>query len=88
MCICQFGRILSQHMTLLKQNVTFFSLTLFLSYTVRYNALGQIICQICGTALKNEMLWNPHLQSRKHKEVNTLNFVLLDKTCFQISKIR
>ena len=35
----------------------------------RYNALGQVTCQICSTALKNEILWNTHLQSRKHKEV-------------------
>ncbi|XP_066925985.1 zinc finger protein 830-like [Clytia hemisphaerica] len=34
----------------------------------KYNALGQVTCQICNTPLKNEMLWNTHLQSRKHKE--------------------
>jgi len=34
----------------------------------KYNNLEQIVCIICNTAIKNEIVWNAHLQSRKHKE--------------------
>lgn len=42
-------------------------------FLFRYNALGQLVCVLCNLQVKSEILWNTHLQSRKHKEqVNAL----------------
>jgi len=35
---------------------------------VRYNDLDQAVCKICNVVVKSEVLWNPHLASRAHKE--------------------
>lgn len=34
----------------------------------KYNNLDQLSCIICTKVLKDDSLWNPHLQSKKHKE--------------------
>ncbi|XP_065666562.1 zinc finger protein 830-like isoform X1 [Hydra vulgaris] len=34
----------------------------------KYNNLDQIVCIVCDLTVKNEIMWNTHLQSRKHKE--------------------
>ncbi|XP_052271066.1 zinc finger protein 830-like [Dreissena polymorpha] len=34
----------------------------------KYNSLDQLVCIICNTAIKTELLWTTHLQSRAHKE--------------------
>jgi len=34
----------------------------------KYNNLGQLTCIICSLSLKNELLWEPHLLSKKHRE--------------------
>lgn len=39
----------------------------------RYNELDQAVCKICNVVVKSEVLWNPHLASRAHKEVIFLN---------------
>lgn len=39
----------------------------------RYNDLDQAVCKICNVVVKSEVLWNPHLASRAHKEVIFLN---------------
>eukprot|EP00899_Mesostigma_viride_P023111 jgi/Mesvir1/3985/Mv15041-RA.1 len=36
---------------------------------VRYNNLGQPVCQICDVTVKSEVLWPTHLASRGHKEM-------------------
>lgn len=41
----------------------------FLTHSFGYNQLDQLTCAICGTVIKNEIIWNAHLQSKKHKEV-------------------
>lgn len=35
----------------------------------RYNSLGQLFCVLCNAPVKSELLWNAHVQSKKHKEV-------------------
>ena len=37
-------------------------------WVCRYNALDQLMCVICSTHIKSEILWSTHLQSRKHKD--------------------
>lgn len=37
---------------------------------VKYNNAGQLFCVLCNAPVKNELLWNAHIQSKKHKEVN------------------
>jgi len=34
----------------------------------KYNNLDQLVCVICTKVIKDDSLWNPHLQSKKHKE--------------------
>lgn len=34
----------------------------------KYNNLEQLSCVICSKVIKDDSLWNPHLQSKKHKE--------------------
>ena len=36
----------------------------------RYNSLGQLSCVVCEIPIKSEVLWQTHLQSKKHKEVS------------------
>jgi hypothetical protein len=42
----------------------------------RYNSLDQLTCSLCNVIVKSDALWVPHIQSRQHKEVINLNFVL------------
>lgn len=35
----------------------------------RYNALGQLSCQLCKVPVKSEALWEAHIQTKQHKEV-------------------
>eukprot|EP00743_Colponemidia_sp_Colp-15_P009920 GILK01010878.1.p1 GENE.GILK01010878.1~~GILK01010878.1.p1 ORF type:complete len:258 (-),score=85.55 GILK01010878.1:63-809(-) len=35
----------------------------------KFNAAGQLVCQVCGTIVKSENVWPAHLVSRVHKEV-------------------
>ena len=37
-------------------------------FCIRYNALEQLMCVICSSHVKSEILWTTHLQSRKHKD--------------------
>ncbi|XP_065053834.1 zinc finger protein 830-like [Rhopilema esculentum] len=37
----------------------------------KYNNLGQVTCVVCNLPLKNDLLWQPHLLSKKHKEAVT-----------------
>lgn len=56
-----------------------FSLTI-----VTYNSSGQLYCVLCNGPVKNELLWNAHVQGKKHKEVRTvilLYFLVLHSTC-------
>ena len=34
----------------------------------KYNSLRQLTCIVCGTQVKSERLWNPHLLGRSHKD--------------------
>jgi hypothetical protein len=34
----------------------------------KYNTNDQLTCIICNVAIKSEILWQTHLQSRNHKE--------------------
>ncbi|XP_057292965.1 zinc finger protein 830-like [Hydractinia symbiolongicarpus] len=34
----------------------------------KYNNLDQLVCIICNSVIKNEIVWNAHLQSKRHKE--------------------
>jgi len=34
----------------------------------KYNTLGQLVCIVCNSQVKSEILWNAHLQGRSHKE--------------------
>ncbi|XP_020899673.1 zinc finger protein 830 [Exaiptasia diaphana] len=34
----------------------------------KYNSLGQLFCVLCNATVKNELLWNAHVQGKKHKE--------------------
>jgi len=34
----------------------------------KYNNLDQLSCVICAKVIKDDSLWNPHLQSKKHKD--------------------
>ncbi|RDD40652.1 Zinc finger protein 830 [Trichoplax sp. H2] len=45
----------------------------------RYSNTGQLSCAICNCNVKNELLWNAHIQSKKHKEVSK------SKDCVTIS---
>lgn len=35
----------------------------------RLNAQGHLVCQVCSDVVKSEVLWNTHLQGKKHKQV-------------------
>ncbi|XP_050405307.1 zinc finger protein 830 [Patella vulgata] len=41
----------------------------------KYNSLGQLLCTLCGTNIKSELIWPTHLQSKSHKE-----FVIISKS--------
>ncbi|KAL3873320.1 hypothetical protein ACJMK2_036452 [Sinanodonta woodiana] len=34
----------------------------------KYNSLGQLLCNICNTVIKSDLLWTVHIQSKQHKE--------------------
>ncbi|KAK3597132.1 hypothetical protein CHS0354_038051 [Potamilus streckersoni] len=34
----------------------------------KYNNLGQLLCNICNTVIKSDLLWTVHIQSKQHKE--------------------
>lgn len=34
----------------------------------KYNSLGQLVCAICNSSVKNEIVWSSHLLSKKHKD--------------------
>lgn len=36
----------------------------------RYNTLDQLVCVLCNTVIKSNILWNAHIQGRQHKEVS------------------
>ena len=38
----------------------------------RYNTLGQLICKICQTAVKSELVWSAHCQLPTHKTVSVV----------------
>ena len=41
----------------------------------KYNSIGQLVCIVCNSQVKSELLWSAHLQGRTHKE----NFIRLRK---------
>ena len=60
-------------------------------FVFRYNSLGQLVCAVCSTNVKNENLWNAHLLSRTHKDVrktssesNYCGSISLNKICHHI----
>lgn len=34
-----------------------------------YNNLDQLVCKLCNQVIKSEALWQPHILSKRHKEV-------------------
>ncbi|XP_067680900.1 zinc finger protein 830-like [Haliotis asinina] len=34
----------------------------------KYNSLNQLVCTVCNTTIKSDLLWAAHIQSRLHKE--------------------
>ncbi|XP_071489915.1 zinc finger protein 830-like [Diadema antillarum] len=34
----------------------------------KYNNIGQLICVVCNQPVKNEILWNAHIQGKKHRD--------------------
>ncbi|XP_052698303.1 zinc finger protein 830-like [Crassostrea angulata] len=34
----------------------------------KYNTLDQLVCVLCNTVIKSNILWNAHIQGRQHKE--------------------
>ena len=52
----------------------------------RYNTLGQLVCVVCNSNVKNEKLWNAHLLSRTHKEVRCIVNVILADLDFRPNK--
>ncbi|XP_062611845.1 zinc finger protein 830-like [Saccostrea cucullata] len=34
----------------------------------KYNTLEQLVCILCNTVIKSNILWNAHIQGRQHKE--------------------
>ncbi|WAR18691.1 ZN830-like protein [Mya arenaria] len=34
----------------------------------KYNGLEQLVCVLCNTVIKTDLLWTTHLQTRQHKE--------------------
>merc|ERR1712150_156856 len=34
----------------------------------KYNTLDQLVCILCNNVIKNDFMWNAHLQSKQHKE--------------------
>ena len=52
----------------------------------RYNTLGQLVCVVCNSNVKNEKLWNAHLLSRTHKEVSCIVSVILAGLDFRPNK--
>jgi len=34
----------------------------------RYNAMGQLTCRVCNTAIKDEGLWSAHIGSKQHAQ--------------------
>ncbi|ESO86144.1 hypothetical protein LOTGIDRAFT_204560 [Lottia gigantea] len=39
----------------------------------KYNTLGQLVCVICNTTVKSEIIWPTHLHSKTHKELLQLS---------------
>ncbi|XP_056020807.1 zinc finger protein 830-like [Ostrea edulis] len=38
----------------------------------KYNTLDQLVCVLCNTVIKSNILWNAHIQGRQHKERSAL----------------
>ncbi|XP_077993952.1 zinc finger protein 830-like [Glandiceps talaboti] len=34
----------------------------------KYNNIGQLVCVVCSTQIKSDLLWPAHVQGKKHKE--------------------
>lgn len=43
----------------------------------RYNSLNQLVCILCNNIIKNDLLWVSHLQSKQHKEVNIVIYLVI-----------